>query len=209
MKKLAVTTLLAAVILASAHPAPAQEETVTNLSGTWVFNEQKSDDIAQVMRQARGDRPGGGQHSGGRGGGGGKRGGRGGGQHPGNRAPDQAPDQEEFQKRALQAKREYEHLEIFHEGQEFDLTNGLDITQTYFTDGRAMSVWTQQGEMSASATWQGPVLVMEWRPSDKAPGRTRKFQLSEDGNTLTVTEERRLPGQDKPVKLRLVYDRRK
>jgi hypothetical protein len=207
MKIFSATALLVAIAIAFPGIVRAQDQTRPDLSGTWSFNQDKSDDIAAIMRKARGGSPpGGGRHPGGRGGGG-----RGGGMNPGNRAPagERNPDQEELKQRALQARREYQHFQIFQEGDEFDLTNGLDITQSYFTDGRDIKVWTQQGETLATASWQGPVLMMRWQPSEQAPGRTRRFQLSEDGNTLTVTEERQLPGQDQPVKIRLVYDRQK
>jgi hypothetical protein len=38
--------------------------------------------------------------------------------------------------------------------------------------------------------------------------RIRNYTLSESGKQLIMTESRRLPGQDKTVKIRMVYDLR-
>ncbi len=100
-------------------------------------------------------------------------------------------------------------LEIYQEGTELNLTDGLDITQLIFTDGRKHSIWTQAGEVQANAGWEGPVLVLQFQaPRDKAP-QFRRFQLSEDGQELTVTETRRFGGQDRETPIRLVYTREK
>lgn len=77
--------------LAWAPPSFSAEETVPvpNLAGRWTFDPEKSDDVRQKMREARGGRePGsdeGGPRRGGPGGGGGMGGGRGGGAMGGGR----------------------------------------------------------------------------------------------------------------------------
>ena len=140
---------------------------------------------------------GGGGGGGGRGMGGGQQGGGGGG------GPQ---DSEEAQKRLEDLKLQYATLEIFQDGVELNVTNGLEITQLFYTDGRQMTIWTQHGEADATAVWQDQTLVMTWKTRQDAPQRVRQYEISEDGLTLTATEERQLPGQEKPTKVKLVYD---
>ena len=180
-----------------------------NLTGNWILNEKASNDMAAVMREAMG----GGQSmgGGGKGGGGGHGGGRGGG-HGGNKgggtgnSGDDQARQEKAQQRLIRVQEEYSRMEIFHDGIELNVTNGLDISRLLFTDGRRMNIWTQQGEANATAHWQGRTLIVEWKTSQDTMSRIRNYTVSETGYQMIMTETRRLPGQDKTVKIRMVYD---
>ena len=110
------------------------------------------------------------------------------------------------QQRLVRIQEEYARLEIYHDGIELNVTNGLDISRLLFTDGRRMNIWTQQGEATATAHWQDRTLVVEWKTSQDIMGRIRYYTLSETGYQLVMTESRRLPGQDKTIKIRMVYD---
>lgn len=205
--KWAATALL--LLLAAPAGAQAPAETPVNMTGQWVLNEELSQDLAATMKAAMGGgaRSGGGMRGGG---GGGMRGGGMGG--AGDRRPgaeENAGDATKRQQQALRMQQEYSRLEIFHEGPELNLTNGLDITQLHFTDGRESTVWTERGEMKARTGWKGKALCIETsgRGPKPGPGRTRTFSLSEDGSQLVLVEERPLPGQKEPVRIRMVYDR--
>ena len=210
-----ITLLLLITPLLFLSPAQAQDET-PNLTGNWVLNEKQSDDFAEVMREAMGGsqgKGGGGMKGGGQGGGGGGRGGGGrggGGQGGGMSDSGQDPNKAaKTQQRLARAREEYSRLEIFHDGIELNVTNGLDISRLLFTDGRQMNIWTQQGEAKATATWQKRTLIVEWKTRQDTMNRIRYYTLSEGGMQLTMTESRRLPGQDKTVKITMVYDLQK
>jgi hypothetical protein len=194
-----------------------------NFSGHWVLNIKESDDFAEVMREAmgggqsgrgggmEGGRGGGmgGGHGGGKGGGGGGRGGGKGGGGGGRGSSDSSGDQErqiKAQQKLARAQVEYSRLDIFHDGIELNVTNGLDISRLLFTDGRQMNIWTQRGEATATASWQERTLVVSWKTSQDTMSRIRYYTLSEGGQQLTMTESRRFPGQDKTVKITMVYN---
>jgi len=97
---------------------------------------------------------GGGRHGGGKhGSGGGRRSGA------GNGSAQQPAAQN--QHRAARLQQELSHIEIFHDGNELDITNGLDISCLLFTDGRTMTIWTQHGEAIATAIRKGQTLVVQ------------------------------------------------
>lgn len=106
-----------------------------------------------------------------------------------------------------QLKREYARLEIFQDGTEVDVTNGLDITQLFYSDGSPTSIWTPRGMVQAHARWVADTLVVDWQNPQDTAGRVRRYQISADGRTLAITEERRLPGREDPVVVHLVYDK--
>lgn len=172
-------------------------DTQPNLTGNWILNVNASDDMAASMREAMGG--GGGR----RGGGGGGHGGKGGGM---SNSGDDAARQAKAQQRLVRVQEEYSRMEIFHDGIELNVTNGLDISRLLFTDGRRMNIWTQQGEANATAHWQGRTLIVEWKTSQDTMSRIRNYSVSETGFQLIMTETRILPGQDKTVKIRMVYD---
>jgi hypothetical protein len=187
----------------------AEDASLPDLSGKWTLNASQSTDLDSAMGQGRGGRgegmgrggPGGGMGRGGRGGppGGGGPGGRGG--------QDEARNSQ-VDSRREEMKKQIASLEIFQEGDELNLTNGLDITQLIYTDGRTHKIWTQHGEAEASSHWEDRALVLSIQ-NDRAPEpRVRRFTLSEDGNQLIISEQRPVPGQENPVTINLVYDRK-
>ena len=218
--RVAVIALTASLLVVSAAwvQAEAVSDTLAidishdaqpNLTGTWILNEKASDDMAAVMREAMGEGPGiGGGGKGGSGGHGGGRGsGRGGGKGGGmSNSGDDPARQVKAQQRLARFQEEYSRMEIFHDGIELNVTNGLDISRLLFTDGRRMNIWTQQGEANATAHWQGRTLIVEWKTSQDTMSRIRNYTVSETGYQMIMTETRRLPGQDKTVKIRMVYD---
>jgi hypothetical protein len=50
---------------------------------------------------------------------------------------------------------------------------------------------------------------VSWKTSQDTMSRIRYYTLSEGGQQLTMTESRRFPGQDKTVKITMVYDLQK
>ncbi len=150
---------------------------------------------------------GGGGGGGGRGGGGGGGGGRGGAGRGGGGGGGQQPSVKD-QQRAARMQQEMSRLEVFHDGIEMNVTNGLDISRLLFVDGRTMSIWTQRGEAKATAQWTGQTLVVQWKSAQDTMSRLRRYTLSNDGQQLTVTEKRRMPQGDKYREMKLVYDKR-
>ena len=106
----------------------------------------------------------------------------------------------------LRLQKEVSRLEIFTDGLELNITNGLDISRLLFCDGRETTIWTDRGEIKARARWERGSFRETWA-SGRGRGRTLTYRLSPAGNRLVVTEERTLPGKDEPVKITLVYDR--
>jgi len=183
--------------------APAAQEH-PDLSGVWNINRAKSDNLARIFlpggsgnRQGTGSGNRGGEHRGR----GGKRGGGGGMRNSGNGNGQAGREQLE------QLKREYARLEIFQDGAEVDVTNGLDITQLFFADGNPTSIWSPQGMVQAHARWVADTLVVDWQNRQATAGRVRRYRISEDGRTLAITEERRLPSREDPIVVHLVYDK--
>lgn len=201
---LTITLLILAGAAAAADPAP-------DLSGVWVLNEQASDDPVTALRPANGgSRPGGGMA----GPGGGRRGGPGGGMggrgrgmgNDGGEGGGAPPRERQGADRALALQKRLSRLQIFMAGDEFNLTDGLDISRVLRTDGRTATVWTERGEQQATASWQGGALLVAWT-GGRGPGRTTRFELAPEGNQLVVLEQLVRPGEEEPVTLRLVYDR--
>ena len=225
VSRAAWTTLTVSLLIVSGAwaqvDAPAVSDTLEvntthegppNLTGNWILNVKASDDIAAVMREAMGGGQGmGGGGKDGSGGGGGGRGGGMGGGHGGKGSGmnGSGADQDrtvKAQQKMARLQEEYSRLEIFHDGIELNVTNGLDISRFLFTDGRKMNIWTQQGEANATASWRERTLVVTWKTGQDTMSRIRNYALSGDGRQLIMTENRRLPGQDKTVKIRMVYD---
>ncbi len=170
-----------------------------NFTGHWVLNTRESDDFAEIMDEAMS------AGQAGRGGGMGRGNGGGGGKGGGSPSGDEER-QVRAQQKLARIQVEYSRLDIFHDGIELNVTNGLDISRLLFTDGRQMNIWTQQGEASATATWQGRTLIVSWKTSQDTLSRIRHYTLAEGGQQLILTENRRLPGQDKTVNIKMVFD---
>ena len=213
-----ISCLILMLPLLVVSPVRSQDDP-PNLTGTWILNAKESDDLGSAMSEARGDGQnsggGGGRRSGGGpggggggpGGGGGQGGGggpaRGGGRGESGSGEDRAAQAEERMARQME---EYSRLEIYQDGIELNVANGLDISRLLFLDGREMTIWTQHGEATATASWRDQFLVVEETPAREGLGRTRSYTLSAGGQKLVMNETRRLPGQDKTIKLTMVYD---
>jgi hypothetical protein len=192
--------LTLAALLAFCVVAAQANDTIPDLTGTWVLNENESDTFNAPGR-GQGGTPakGGGRGGGGRGGGGrGGGGGQGGGQEP------SAEDQARLEER----NKALSKLVIFQQGFEMNVTNGLDISRMLITDGRDLEIWTQQGMASATATWNGPTLVVRWSVSEEGPEQVRRYSLEEDGLKLSVRATVQRPDSDKTHTVSLVYDRK-
>lgn len=199
-----VSSFLIFLFLSGPAPVVATEDPPPNLTGTWVLSAESRSRL-QAPRTS-GERPGGGRS--GRGSGGKSGAGRGGGRRGGSR-PDAAPQQDTLgSAQHTQLLQKVERLQIFHDGIELNITDGLDISRLLYTDGRPLKIWTQQGETAATAMWQGQALIVSWESSQSGSGRLRRYLLSADGLRLTVTERRGDADSDKSPEMQLVYEKR-
>ncbi len=206
-------TALETVSDAAVESAPAID--LKNLTGLWVLNEELSDKPTPPRRPRMkngggpgmdGGGPGGGRGGGGMGGGG-MGGGRGGGGMGGRQDDQDDTRRQQMAERMKELQKAKSRLEIFQEGAELNITDGMDITQLFYTDDRQTTIWTQQGEAQARAAWDEDVLHIAVRGPRDPQARTRTLALSEDGSRLIVTESRPMPGQNKVMNMKLVYDR--
>jgi len=108
---------------------------------------------------------------------------------------------------SLRMARAFGSLEIFQSGAEFDLTDGMDVSRALRIGGEPSDVYTPRGRARATAVWEGPQLVVTETPEDGRGQVVRRLQLIEGTGQLLVSETRTPPGGDKPVTIRLVYDR--
>ena len=174
--------------LKPAAPARARP----NLSGTWLLDPRASDDPARV--------PGAGDEQG----------------NPvgGSRGPSPDPNQgkvpgegfdgseipanEKAEAAGRQAAREFSELEIFHAGDEFDLTDGMQISRMLRIGGQPTDIFTPHGVMKATAAWEKDTLVVTERDPQGQMRRAHHFLISPGGNTLTVRQIRHQPGKKGP-----------
>ena len=204
----ATITLLALCLV---HPFPAAaEDPPLPLTGEWVLDPAASDDVAAILRRSVGTRSGGGARGGGgmRGGGmgGGMRGGgMGGGGMRGGRTGGDANDPASRQSRRLLEA--LSHLTIYQEGDEFDVTDGAQISRSFRTDGQTRKVWTRQGEVPASAVRTGSAVVVTYGAAGRFARRVRRYEPAPEEDRLLVTEELWLAGREEPIRFRLVYRR--
>ncbi len=210
MKVLTTAALCMVLVLSVPSGAWSAEEdsspAVAMFSGSWVLNKEASDNIAEVMSRTGSKRGSGGGMGGRRGGGmGGGRGGGMGGGRGGGMGNRQAPSGDTAQMQ-LRRQKEISRLDIFTDGNELNITNGLDISRLLYCDGREVTIWTAQGETLAHAAWADGRITETWSHG-KQPARSFTYSLSEDGNRLTVVEQRTPPHGGQPITLRMVYDR--
>ena len=104
-------------------------------------------------------------------------------------------------------KQKFERLEIFIDGLELNVTDGLDITHLLYTDARQVTIWTERGEAKAQALWSGEDLEVRWQARNGDMARIRNYIPSEDGQTLTVVDRLRQPDSEEFVSRQMVYDR--
>ena len=189
----AIILLLALAGTAAADETPARPD----LSGQWVLNQQASDNLMEVLGPA----------AAGRGSGGGGGGGRGGGGHGGVGQSDMSQEDRsaQIQRRMERMLERLATLEIFHEDPDLDYTDGLEISRLLHTDGRTDTVWTDQGQMKATAAWNGSTLEITWR--GERGSRKTYLSLSADGDQLIANEQLTSHGGGPGATIRLVYDR--
>ncbi len=223
MKSLRLFALSSIMVFLLAGGVSSQEQGpgsgVIAFTGYWVLDKGASDDISKLISRPQNRSQGsmGGSHDGGRGGGmrgggmrgggmrGGGRMGGGGGKGQGQQRPGGSPTADSAQKK-LRMQKQIANLNIFSDGNELDITDGLDMTRLLYCDGRQVNIWTERGETKARAKWQNGKLVETWS-GKKSPRRTMTYTLSDDGTRLVVLDKRLRPGQEGGVTLRLVYDR--
>jgi len=199
--------------------APAAADTRPDFSGRWQLDPRASDDPA---RMGQGQRPGGGP-GGGMGGGPGGGMGRGGGGMGRGGGPSVDPSsgtmpgegfdgsgdaaRERQEAAGRQSAREFGLLEIFHAGDELDLTDGMQISRSLRIGGDPVEVFTPRGSVKAAAAWDGDTLVLTERDPRGEVRRTRQLILGADGNTLTVKEIHHMPGKGGNQVMTMVYRR--
>lgn len=225
----ALTLLLGGALAAPAPPTPAPASEAPagqaparahpDFSGSWQLDPKASDDPAGVP-------DGGGRGQGGPGGGGRGPGGGGGGRGPGGGGrgsavdPNQgtlpgegfdgsdAPERERAEAEGRQSAREFGQMEIFHAGDEFDLTDGMQISRMLQIGGPPTEVFTPRGAVKATAAWDNDALLVTESDPQGQVRRTRQFHLSAGGGTLTVREIRHRPGKEGSHTMTMVYRRR-
>ncbi|MBK8167341.1 MAG: hypothetical protein IPK64_15470 [bacterium] len=210
MAAAAAHTDVAAAATAAAAMPPARAD----FSGLWQLDPKASDDPA-TLGPGPGRGPGGGR--GGEGGSRGRgRGGMGGGPSPdpsGGRTPGEGFDGEETRSNehddaaSRRSAREFGRMEIFQAGDEFNLTDGMQVSRSLRIGGEPIEVFTPRGTVLAAVAWDGTSLVLTERDPQGQVRRTRQLMLSADRSTLTIKEIRHLPGQDGNQTATMVYRR--
>ena len=181
--------LLALLLLAGA--VRAAEAPHPDLTGFWILNPKASDDPAELLgRAAEAGLPRGGSRD----------------DHTDpNRETETRKREEAVAEGSQRIRQRISRLDVFTGGDEFSVSDGLDIFRLLHTDGRTETVWTDAGETTATAVWNGNALEVT-AASGKSTRLTR-FQLGPDGSQLLVMEQFTPSGSKEPVILRLVYDR--
>lgn len=205
----------AAAASATAVPTGVPAAAHPDFSGDWKLDPKASDDPAAIPGgDGRGKGGHGGQGSPGGRGGRGQGGGRGPAADPNSgRMPGESfdgsdgPERDRDEAMGRQSAREFGQLEIFHAGDEFNLTDGMQISRMLRIGGQPTEVFTPRGTVKAAAAWDGGALVVTESDPQGQVRRTRQFLLSNDGGTLTVREIRHGPGKDGDHALTMVYRR--
>jgi hypothetical protein len=171
-----------------------------NLAGSWVFNQDESDDPRSMMRDHRGY-GGGGQSGGGMGSG--YPGGMGGWGHHGGGMRGGASDADRQKMRELLLPAH--SLTILQKDNEIDLTSDQSRKSEFFTDGRKLEKSKDPSIQQYAANWQDYKLVAE----EKGPhGRKiqRTFEISPSTGQLYETLNFTVGRDNRQVTLRYVYD---
>jgi hypothetical protein len=209
---LLATGLTLAGTTASSGPVTAQQ---ADLSGTWTFNEDESDDPREQMQEMRDGRAGGGfggaRPSGGGGGrpGGGRPGMGGGGRRPGGEPGGfgGGGDMERMREFMQMAMQTVQQMELVHDDSSVTITYLNQPALTLATNGKKWKQETDQGtEIEYKAEWKNEELRVE-RKIDGGGTIKERFLLSPEVDQLfviTKIEGSRMP-QD--LEFRRVYDR--
>lgn len=207
MRRTLCLLLLTAACARADTPLPSAPR--PDLSGVWILDRSASDDPAAAMRP-RGREGAGGSGAmagGGRGGRGGGGGGRGvgfrdpSGEDPSAGARSERPGGLEGPGQARA------RLTIFHAGEEFNVTDGNDLSTVFRCGAGDATVWTPRGPRVARALWEGEVLRIELRPGGDDRGAAETVTYALTGERLVVVRSLTPPGGDEPVRLRSVYVR--
>jgi hypothetical protein len=205
----AILLLSALALAASAAPKPKPKADAPserpNLSGTWQFNAEQSDDMREKMREAGRGRggPGGGGGMGRGGFGGGRRGGFGGGGRGGfgGRPSGEGADAEA--RRGRMAFLPPSELTITQEAAEIHIVEKDSGDLHLVPDGKTHKTENGNGEVKAS--WSDEQLVVESKRDNGRKNR-QSFGVSQDGKQMFVTVQFDTPFGDS-IKVRRVYDR--
>jgi len=193
MRRIALATLLilgtaAAVARAEAEPSPPPD-----LTGAWVLDKDASDDPTAMM-PSRNDGKGGRR-------GGPPPGGFGGGRQEGDDGGGRRGGAMQDPGKAR------ERLTIYLDGDEFNVTDGNDLSTVFAVGGRSSQVWTPRGACSANALWEGTVLRIELSAPEGGRGGAERLTYALEDDRLVVTRTVTPPGADEAVTLRSVYTR--
>ncbi len=214
------------VVACLAFPAAAHAQVKPNaatlqaISGTWTFDQSRSDTIPsnpmQMLRARRAFTPpstGGGGGGGGGGGRGGGRRGRGGGGGGGGGGADSTPvfgarsnavDRSPAMAYVIIDMLPPATLQISATDTGVVLTSG-NRTSTWNTDGKTHQEALMEGGMLESqAAWDGTALQLQ-RDIPNSATLTREFRVAKDGATLEVKETLKYNGQK--VEKKLVFTR--
>ncbi|HRX52789.1 MAG TPA: hypothetical protein P5571_15580 [Candidatus Krumholzibacteria bacterium] len=201
MRRIVLITLLilgtaAAVARAEAEPSPSPD-----LTGAWVLDKDASDNPTAMMpsrNDGKGGRRSGPPPGGGRGGPGGGGGGR---------AMAGGDDGSRRGRPMEDPGKARERLTIYLDGDEFNVTDGNDLSTVFAVGGRASQVWTPRGACTANALWEGTVLRIELSAPEGGRGGAERLTYALEDDRLVVTRTVTPPGADEAVTLRSVYTR--
>ncbi|UCC74692.1 MAG: hypothetical protein JSV86_09120 [Gemmatimonadota bacterium] len=168
-------------------PASAVQVDRPNLSGSWVLNEEESDNPREQMRPASGS---------------GMQGRQGGGMR--GRPPGGDPRGDREQMRRLM---EGPHaFKILQDDSTVTIVTEDGMRLVLFPDGQEREDLVEGlGATKLTADWQGGKLVVA-RKSDSGPEATQSYELSDDGGQLVVRVRIEHPQMPRPIEFRRVYD---
>ncbi len=175
---------IAAAIVNLAFAVPVQEPEGTDYSGTWVLNAEQSDSMPGM--------------------GGGRRGGRGGGRRGGGGTG--GGETSQTRELRLVISQEDDTLNILRGGPQ-----GRGMEMDLIPGGEAQEISTPGGPATVSAWWEESQLIVRQIQERQTPRGTmtieqeQRWELSEDGNTLTQRVQMKTPRGDR--NLTLVFDR--
>ncbi|HUI75436.1 MAG TPA: hypothetical protein VLX32_10840 [Candidatus Acidoferrum sp.] len=182
---------------------PKDLKPTKNLVGSWVFNQDESDDPRSIMRADRGTGGGGSQSGGGMGGGypgggggwGGRRGGGGmrGGQNDSDR------------QKMRDLLRPAQSLAIVKKDGEIDVNDDQNRKSEFYTDGRKIEKSKDPDNQPFAAKWEDYRLVAE----EKGPHGNkieRSLEISPSTGQLYETLQFTMGRENRQVTLRYVYD---
>src|SRR5262245_15589385 len=82
-------------------------------------------------------------------------------------------------------------------------TNEQSAEYEYTADGKDAEIKDPKVPYTISAKWEGKTLIQSWKKQGKSQGFTRKFTLSDDGNSIVMIIEN--PGSDGSVAIDTLF----